>query len=110
MSSNRITQSGQYGQSLDNQHELSHIESYNEGQAYDNFAFVSHPSDRKKNTLTMTRTTQGGQMAATWARTTTPTMIIRMSVSVLQPLVPTPEAMAAEGREVGGRPSPWTRQ
>ncbi|KAG9689774.1 hypothetical protein KCU95_g9155, partial [Aureobasidium melanogenum] len=39
MSSNRITQSGQYGQSLDNQHELSHIEIYNEGQAYDNFTF-----------------------------------------------------------------------
>ncbi|KAG9998964.1 hypothetical protein KCU78_g16155, partial [Aureobasidium melanogenum] len=39
MSSNRITQSGQYDRSLDNQHELSHLESYNEGQAYDNFTF-----------------------------------------------------------------------
>jgi len=110
MSSNRITQSGQYDRSLDNQHELSHLESYNEGQAYDNFTFVSHLSTRKKNALTMTRITQDGQTAATWIRTTTPTTIIKKSVSVLQPLVPIPEAMAAEGREVGGQPSPWTRQ
>ncbi|KAI5251281.1 hypothetical protein E4T42_04492 [Aureobasidium subglaciale] len=41
MSSNQVNQSGQYGAPSDNQHELSHIEHYNEGQAYDNFAFVS---------------------------------------------------------------------
>ena len=40
MSSNRITQSGQYGPPSDNQHELSYIENYNDGQAYDNFSFV----------------------------------------------------------------------
>ncbi|KEQ83044.1 hypothetical protein D6C99_01775 [Aureobasidium pullulans] len=39
MSSNRITQSGQYGPPSDNQHELSYIENYNDGQAYDNFSF-----------------------------------------------------------------------
>jgi hypothetical protein len=64
MSSNRFTQSGQYGSSMDNQHELSHIESYNEGQAYDNFAFVSVLSDDYKTPLTMNRTTQDGQTAA----------------------------------------------
>lgn len=101
MSSNRIIQSGQYGPSLDNQHELSHIESYNEGQAYDNFTFASELSGRKKNALTMTRIIQGGQMTASWTHTITPTTIINMSMSAVQPLVLTPEAMAAEGREVG---------
>ena len=101
MSSNRFTQSGHYGSSLDNQHELSHIESYNEGQAYDNFAFVSTLSGNYKNTLTMTRTTQDGQKAAIWAHTTIPTTATKMLASALRPLVPTPEAMAAERREAG---------
>jgi hypothetical protein len=105
MSSNRFNQSGQYGSSLGNQHELSHIESYNEGQTYDNFAFVSVLSNECKNILTMKRTTQDGQ-----THTTTPTTVIKMSASALQPLVPTPEAMAAERLEAGEQPSPWTRQ
>jgi len=100
MSSNRFTQSGQYGSSLDNQHELSHIESYNEGQTYDDFAFVSTLSGIYKNTLTMTRTTQDGHKTAIWAHTTMPTTVTKMSASALQPLVPTLEAMAAERREV----------
>jgi len=101
MSSNRFTQSGHYGSSLDNQHELSHIESYNEGQAYENFAFVSILSGICKDTLTMTRTTQAGQTAAIWARTTTTATIIRMSALALQPLVPQLEVMIAERREAG---------
>lgn len=100
MSSNRFTQSGHYGSSLDNQHELSHIESYNEGQAYENFAFVSTPSDTHKNTLTMTRTTQDGQTAAIWVHTTTTATVTKMLASALRPLVPPLEAMTAERHEV----------
>lgn len=96
MSSNRFTQSGHYGSSLDNQHELSHIESYNEGQAYETFGFVSTPFHTYKNTLTMTRTTQDGQMAAIWGHTTTTATITKMLASALRPLVLPQEVMTAE--------------
>jgi hypothetical protein len=95
---------------MDNQHELSHIESYNEGQAYENFAFVSVLSNDYKTPLTMNRITRDGQTAAIWAHTTTPTTPIKMSVSALQPLAPTLEATVVERREAGEQPSPWTRQ
>ncbi|KAI5196586.1 hypothetical protein E4T39_07713 [Aureobasidium subglaciale] len=49
MSSNQINQSGQYGLPLDDQHEWSHIEHYNEGQAYHNFAFWQAYTDHDKD-------------------------------------------------------------